>query len=205
MNNIDTLSSQTSYFITDLIKSLFLPQIVKYLNDRQSDDIPTVEELTKVLYLSNVKITQGKSVYTNSNKKCVWEFKRGKTKGNVCNKPTMENSDYCSSCIKRVTFKKQNLSNSELTISNNITYDLPIVGCNEITALDAKPYDKSRGLYQCNNSYIFRLEKSNTKDDVDNMYIIGKLDENEELIKLSNEEFDQAVNDGYLIDKEYEF
>jgi hypothetical protein len=208
MNNIDTLTTQTTTFITDLIRTNFLPQIVRYINEKKNDDILTVDELSKILYLPYTKISNQSiknNLYINSNKKCIWEFKRGKYRGEVCNKQTVENSDYCSSCIKRVTFNKKQNINQNLSITNNISLNnLPASGCGEIPALDAKPYDKARGLYKCDfNDYIFRFEKSETQDFLD-MYILGKINQEEQLIKLSDEEFEQAVEDGYLIDRDYE-
>jgi hypothetical protein len=198
MNNIDTLTLQTTSFISELIKTVFLPQVVKYVNERNDDEPLNVEELSKVLYLPNLKITHNtKALFTNSNKKCVWEFKRGKTKGNICNKPTVDNSDYCSSCIKRVTFKKQNAS-QDLMITDNISFNELSTGGEMLNAI---PFDKNRGLYKL-DSYIFRLEKEN---DMTNMYIIGKLDDNDELVKLNENECEQALAEGHLVDRDYEY
>lgn len=198
MNNIDTLTSQTTSFLSELIKTVFLPQVVKYMNERTTEEPLSVDELSKVLYLQNLKITHNtKSLYTNSNKKCIWEFKRGKTKGNICNKPTVDNSDYCSSCIKRVTFKKQNPSNQDLMITNNMSFNDLSIGGSEM--LNAIPFDKQRGLIKL-DSYICRLEKAG---DITNMYIVGKLDEGEDLVKLTEDECEQALAEGHLVDRDY--
>jgi len=211
MNIIETLNTQTSNFINELVRNTFIPRIAKYINERESNEVVTTDELCKVLLLPSLKLnTQShKNTSINSNKRCVWEFKRGKSRGEVCNKQTVENSDYCSSCIKRVTFpRKLNNMNQDLTLNTITLNDLPVTGCGETPLLQAKPYDKTRGLHKLDvNSYIVRFDKIEKRDETGSdfdMYIVGKIDEDDQFIKLTTHEFEQAVEDGYLVDVDYE-
>ncbi len=65
------------------------------------------------------------------------------------------------------------------------------------------PYDKDRGLFQCaTNSYIFRFQKSD-QDDIMDMLIVGKIDEYNNLVKLSSSEIQEATDEGFFIDYDY--
>lgn len=204
MNIIDTLTSQTTSFVNELIKNIFLPRIVKYVNERDTNDLLTTEELSKVLSLPVLKLNaQSHKTPSNSfsSKRCVWEFKRGKSRGEVCNKQTVEGSEYCSSCIKRVTFSRKSNNYEEADENDKSLTNLPVSGGGENAVIDAKFYDKERGLFKF-NSYIFRIE--NLDNGAKNMFIIGKLDENDKLVKLNNIECENVIEDGYLIDEDYE-
>ncbi len=197
MNIQDALTTQTIAFVSDLIKNTFIPRIVKYINERESNDLLTVDELTKVLTLPKL------NTHKSTNKKCIWEFKRGKYRGNVCDKQTVDGSDYCSSCIKRLPCPRKQSSNKDLNVSNTMTLsDMP--ECNGEPLLNAQPYDKERGLFKCDgNSYIFRFLKIDNSKIMD-MYIVGKTDDYGKLVKLSDEEFEQAVEEGYLVERDYQ-
>jgi hypothetical protein len=201
MNIIDTLTSQTTSYVNELIKNIFLPRIVKYVNERDTDDLLTTDELSKVLSLPVLKLTQSHKNHSNSysSKRCIWEFKRGKSRGDVCNKQTVEGSEYCSSCIKRVTFSRSSNNFEESNVNDTSLTSLPVSGGDEKAVLDAKFYDKERGLIKF-NSYIMRIEQL---DEEKIMYIIGKLDENDNLVKLSEIEYDNVIKDGYLIDEDF--
>lgn len=188
MNIIDTLTSQTTAYVNELITNIFLPRIVKYVNERDPEELLTTKEVSKVLSLPVLKPKNT----SFSSKRCIWEFKRGKYRGEVCNKKTVEGSEYCASCIKRITFTRKT-SYEELSTNDSI----PLSEGEKV--LDTKFYDKERGLIHF-NSYIIRIHQCNGESD---MFIVGKLNEYDQLVKLTPEECAIVTEDGYLIDDDY--
>ena len=206
MSNItDNIISQTSSFVSELIKTNILPKIVKHVNHRNTHDELTVEELEHMLSLQTVKTHYTVKPITNStNKKCAWIFKRGKASGESCDKPTIEGSDYCTYCSKRPCFKtKQGSSDqSASTISAN---QLPKSGCH-IPLIDVVVYNKEKDLYLDEiNNYIFTKEY--ISEDQTNIILIGKLDDSdgERINRLTNEEVCKANFDGFTVNEEYDF
>lgn len=199
---IETISVQTSNYVTELIKNYYLPKIVKYVNDREEDSPISIEEFEQLLSLPVIKTHYTKQP-NSTNKKCVWVFKRGKDNGSRCDKPTIEGSDYCTNCSKRPCFKKKpNLSEiSSNVITSNL---LPKSGC-YIPKLDVIVWNKEKELYLDEiNNYIFK--KIQLEGESYNSILIGKLDDSDgqRINRLTNEEVCKATFDGCIVDEEYD-
>lgn len=197
MNNIDVLTIETTNFVNSLLKDKILPKIVKYVNERESITPLHSNELVEYLLLPNLKTTT--HIKHNSNKLCIWEFKRGKYRGDSCGKPTIDGSDYCSSCSKRLFLKKQHNQNNS-NISNIVLNDI-LISDDSSTKLDVIPIKGKLNVFRDENNYVMRVDKSNDSD-VGVMYVIGKFNnENQEIIPLTEQEIEDAENEGYLVDE----
>jgi hypothetical protein len=201
---MEILIQNTSNYVNDLVKSVLLPVIVDYVN-QQDGDI-TIQDLEEVLQLNNTNYIPYQSLKKNSihyesdyNKKCIWEYKRGKSKGNLCGKPTIKNSNYCSTCIKRfVTTQKQT---DHSTKSHPIFDDIPKSSENDVYNLDLEVYDEDNHLYK-DQYHHFVFKRYDEKD----FRIIGKADNTKENLihKLTNEDVMKAKSFNYAIDEEYD-
>lgn len=199
---MEILLQNTSNYINDMIKSVLLPMIVDYANQQEGDI--TVQDLEELLQLNNTNYIPYQSLKKNVNhyeadynKKCVWEYKRGKSKGHLCGKPTIKNSNYCSTCIKRfVTNQKQ----TEQSKSHSIFDDIPKSNENDVYNLDLEVYDQDNNLYkdQCHHFVFKRYDEKDFR-------IIGKADNTKEHLihSLSNEDVIKAKSFNYTIDEDY--
>ena len=200
MNVTDTISSQTYNYVGDLIRNLILPRIVNYVNDREEDDQVTVEELEKMLSLQTVKSYAVKQTPSNAKKRCIWEFKRGKVKGSICDKPALEGSDYCSYCSNRECIKsKKNSANS----TANASLDLP-KSARTSPLVDVIVYNQEKNLFLDEvNNYIF-LQEYNEEGEPTRAILVGKLDYSDGIQRLTNDEVYKATSDGVLVDEEFD-
>ena len=199
----DTIVSQTSSFVSELIKNNILPKIVKYINTRDNYSKLTVEELEQMLSLQTVKTHYTtKQIPNTTNKKCAWIFKRGKASGESCDKPTIEGSDYCTYCSKRPCFKTTKESSDS---SNKLSSDrIPKSGCH-IPLIDVVLFNKEKELYLDEiNNYILKKEVSEEGENI--ITLIGKLDDSDgqRINRLTNDEVCKATFDGFTVDEEYD-
>ena len=163
---MDIITTSTISHLNDLVINGLIPIFVEYINNQYHIDI-TEKELEVVL--QNSKYTKTNVDVTNYNKKCIWEFNRGKSKGDLCGKPTVGKTNYCSACIKRSVLKpKQNASVKtesffdELPTTNTTT---------EGYKLEMRVFDEELGLYKdCYHNFIFKRENE------DSFKLIGKSD-----------------------------
>lgn len=194
-NFMDIINTDTTTFITDLIRNVVLPTVTVYVNDNYNINI-TTKELEETLKLPNSKYFSNfnqnthfkKNSSNNTNKKCIWEYKRGKLKGDLCGKPTYDDTNYCSACIKRsaLSIKKNvdvddknddfsfmDMPKSNLT-DNVIEYDLEI-------------YDSEKNLYKDKYNFIYKRESD------DKITIVGLLDYiSERMHDLTEEDYIKA-------------
>lgn len=205
---MEILTQNTINYINELIKNVILPIVVDYVNDHDKQDI-TVNELEEVLQLNNSKyshyqVNKKGSSESDYNKKCIWEYKKGKNKGELCGKPTIKNTNYCSTCIKRsVITPKQS---SEDFVKSQINFDdFPMSTENDIFNLDLEDYDADNNLFinQASN-FIFKRYDENT------FKIIGKADNtknnlmykltHEDIIKINTMKYPYPIDESYLND-----
>ena len=206
MNPLDILATQTTTLITDFVRNQIVTKIVDYVNS--TDDEITTDIIMKYLSLPEVKSysnTGSNSTYhkksttfSSSNTKfCIWEYKRGKSKGDLCDKPVVEGHDYCSSCLKRpilLTSKKTDSLNNRLS-TKNMSVEFPKSRSDDTISLDVLEYDKEKGLYiDIHNNFMLHISDKNI------VYAIGKHDPSTKITNmLTDEEKNIAKDEGYEI------
>ena len=195
---METLITNTTNFVNELVKDVLLPIVVDYINQHDQPQSITTDELEQVLQL-NTKFIKRNSVpiETDYNKKCIWEYKRGKSKGDLCGKPTVRGKNYCSTCIKRSVFTPKQVS-QDVTKTQIIFDDIPKSAENDSQNLDLEIYDEDNNLFknQCTN-FVF-------KRDGDEFKLIGKADNTKDLIhKLTQEDIIKANQLNYPIDEDF--
>lgn len=199
MNSIDNITSLTTTYISDLIKSHVLPVIVIYVNTH--DGPITVEKLEELLQLQITKTSY--TTKTVSSNKCAWVFKRGKFNGTLCGKSTVEGSDYCNACSKRRTGIKEN--NAESNLMSTLSIDnLPKSGIKN-PLISVTPFNVEKKLFRDDvTNYILKIEK--LSDDKQDITLIGILDDGDEerINRLTNDEISKARYNGFLVDEEYD-
>lgn len=200
---METLITNTTTFINELVKDVMLPIIIDYISQHENPHAITQQELEEVLNLNNPKYGSHSkrstvSVETDYNKKCIWEYKRGKSKGDLCGKPVVRNENYCSTCIKRSFFNPKRVNN-DVTKSAIIFDDIPKSAENDNQSVELEVYDANNNLLiNYDTNFIFK------RYDDDTFKITGRADNiNKDYVhKLTQEDIIMAKQLNYSIDEE---
>jgi hypothetical protein len=201
---MEAITQNTVQYINDLVKNIVIPPLVDYINEQYQQSL-TYKELEEVLQLNKTKFVNyqpKKSIQSNGsnyNKKCIWEYKRGKYKGDLCGKPTVDDSEYCSTCIKRSSFTAKPSSNNHSKLEI-IPSEFPQSMEKDVVQTDLEVFDAENDLYKDQRfNFIFR------KHDEETLYIVGRGDyKNEKMIhKLTHEDLIKIQSLNYLVDEDY--
>lgn len=172
MNN---LSAQTTSFLTTLLETQILPDLVKYLNQREG--VVTVDELMSVVVgdftkrapLANTKVPAN----ANQPKKCTRKIGRGQQPTRECGKNIVGDGEFCKTCSTKKPAVKKPKKESK----------------NQLPIMDCEVYDEELNLFVL-QKYDYVVEKYLDHDE-EKIKVVGKLVAGE-IVKLSEDEIVEA-------------
>lgn len=119
---------------------------------------------------------------------CIYQFKRGENKDSYCNKATTGGAEYCNGCLKN----RKNLAKS--TVPGVVPSLAPLSQNNELTVV---PYDQPNNLYR-EPTHNFIVHSSTPGI----VIVIGILNDDNEIVPLTEQEKLTAKNYGLVIKEE---
>ena len=200
---MDSFTAAITKSVTENIKSIIIPVIVKYVNERETKEKTigsadeadastslTVEELLSVLSIntapSHAKLVKSPSP---SLKSCSKEFKsKTKTGQTKCQKPALPDSPFCK--IHSKTEAKAELLNNA---------NIPNMSVAPIQNFSCEMFDEERSIYHdLVNHYLIK------KYDEDIIKFVGKLGTDGSMLKLTEEECANLINKKLDVDMDYD-
>src|SRR5437868_5459918 len=116
------IATHVNPFVDILLQQHVLPAIVTYVNDTYQIAL-TVDEL---MHLASPQPVEEPTAVTTIAlpTKCVWTSNHGKSGGKVCGKPTVNGTEYCSTCVKKKTVQKKLAAPTPTTTKQKTNIDL---------------------------------------------------------------------------------
>jgi hypothetical protein len=184
MNVLDSITNETNFFVNDLLKNTIFPNIITFINNKYDVSV-TLKELEDEFLLHQVKNKKVISYYgQEAYETCIWEYKRGPEKGQLCGKIAVSGKKYCTTCLKRPGLSKPEKVKKSAFVEPVDIDVMPKSNDGQILAFDVEVYDADKG------QYINRATNFILQQDEKGIYTIGKADyTNEKIInKLTEEE-----------------
>jgi hypothetical protein len=176
VQNVKYNEQSGDHFMMGILNYLSEEIFPVIVNDLQSRGIEiSIEELITMMMEPKSDLNTDK---------CIYQYKRGENKGQLCGKPVTEGMSYCSNCIK--TRKNLGMDQQNLT-------DEQIDRGERGNSLTVVVHDESRHLYRDpNTNFIIYQTQCRAPT------VIGRLC-NDKIIPLTESEFNIASELGLLI------
>lgn len=166
-----------------------VPKIVSFINERDSLIPLQPSELIKLLstYALPVnELVKSLGLVKNTEKKCIYIAPKGRKSGKMCEKPTLDGSDYCNTCLKKINSPK---------MKNDKAAAVPRV---------MTEFLEDQGIWvDKETTFVFKKQDDSLPDEQTIAMVIGKRCADGKISALTKDDITYAMNEGYTLSEEY--